>query len=195
MLHGNVHDPAQNVVRNFQRIALDTLVVLKTWYGRLQDRHHNIEECLARALLTIQFIGRVGGIVVAGNGQHRLSIEVIETNRALGSDLLLLFINIELPTQIKGIGEIARHNFLSHNFKIVHVFLLEIAQGRVFYLDRGDNLAKACNGNEQQHDKKTNTISAHTLLRKLDTADRKRSLDRRSEPGCPICSEYSRTAA
>src|ERR1700722_17217182 len=110
------------MVGNLEGIALHLTISLESRDLRLQDRHDYSHKCAACPLVGPDLFG-VASIVVARDCQYRPAFVAIKSDRTLIGMLLLGFIEIELPVQVKTIFERERLNILTHDLQIVDVLL------------------------------------------------------------------------
>src|ERR1700747_190912 len=92
-------------MRNFNSISLDVSVGLKLRHSGFENRLDHGHKGIAGPLVLVDLVRAVGGVVVSGNGEHGVSVELIEADRALVGGLLLLLVEIEFATQVERIRE------------------------------------------------------------------------------------------
>ncbi len=189
-LHRYAHNLAKNVMGDFDRVSLDVRVGLKLRYGGLENWLNNRCKRIPGALVFIELIGAVGRIVVPSDSEHGVPVELIETDRALVGGLLLLFVEIQLATQVKRIGKTGVVDRRANRLQIVHVLELERPHLRIFDLHRRHHLRGRHSRREQnagQLQPRALTIFGHKPFRALDKEGRRSYGCTRSKPASPFC--------
>src|SRR5215470_11393855 len=93
------------MVRDLERVAVETFVAPEMLNCCRQDREYRIAECPLRTSSFVHQFPRISGVVIAGDRQDELTPEAGEAHRILLLVPESWLVHIELAREIEMIGE------------------------------------------------------------------------------------------
>ena len=146
VLDGQAEGAADDVVGDFDGVALDLGGAFECGHGVFDDGEDDAEEGLAGALAFAELLGGVGGVVVAADGDDDGSFKVLEADGVLVAALLNFAVDVEFAAAVEGEVEAGGGDVEGDDFELTHGALLEGAKIGVADLLRRDDLGGGAGG-------------------------------------------------